>query len=126
MLIFLSNDKALNLPSGLLESICYIESRHNTTVIAHRDGGSDSYGICQIKLATARHLGFKGAQKQLMEPEVNIHYAGKLLVHLIARYKGDIVKAVVAYNMGSAKTFTRSKYSDKVIKQWRKRNEQSY
>lgn len=110
-----------NLPPNLLESICYIESHHNPAAIHHDDGNGDSLGICQIKLNTSRMMGFKGTVKQLMIPEVNIYYAAAYLKHQIDRYHGDVKKSLVAYNMGSAKSFTHSKYSDKVVKEWRQR-----
>lgn len=118
MLIFLANNKALNLPEGLLESLCYIESGHNVTAIAHHDGNSDSLGICQIKLATARYMGFKGTYKQLMTPEVNIHYAGLYLKYNIWKY-GSFHRALTAYNRGNAKNIYYSTYSKKVMDHWR-------
>lgn len=107
-----------NLPPGLLSSLCYIESTHNITAVHHDDGRGDSLGICQIKLETAKGLGFKGSQKELMQIENNIYYAGAYLQHQKNRYNGDITKAVIAYNIGSAKHLTTSRYQTKVFKQW--------
>lgn len=119
MLIFLSNTKTLGLPNGLLESICYVETKHNVAAIARQDGGSDSYGICQVKMSAARHMGFKGNEKQLMEPEVNIHYAAKLLQYQIKRYS-NVPKAVTAYNKGHSDGTGYSTYYFKVKKEWSK------
>lgn len=63
------------------------------------DGGSPSYGACQVKLATARHMGFKGTPSQLMEPRTNAAIAAKYLNYQIKRY-GSADKAVSAYNAG--------------------------
>jgi soluble lytic murein transglycosylase-like protein len=114
---FLITTSAYNLPPGLLASLCYVESNHKLNKIHYLDGKTDSYGICQVKLETARLVGFKGTPEQLMNPAVNIHYAGKYLQHQLNRYQ-DVQKAVIAYNKGSAGLFTSSKYQAKVYKEW--------
>lgn len=106
-----------SLPKGLLESLCYVESTWRVNAIHKDDGNSNSVGICQVKLSTARYLGFKGTEKDLMLPENNIKYAAKYLSKNITRYT-DITKGIVAYNRGNAKGLTSTKYSTKVIKQW--------
>lgn len=121
--LFISASVQFNLPPNLLSSLCYIESRHNISAISLDDGGSNSVGVCQIKLSTAQWLGYKGTEQALMTPRVNIYYAAKFLVKLRDRYGGDINKAIIAYNLGHAGQLTRTKYSDKVITQWRLANE---
>ena len=74
-------------------------------------------GVCQIKLKTAKWLGFRGTEKQLMDPSINIYYAGKYLAKQLHRYT-SIQKAVIAYNIGNAKNLTTSKYQAKVFKRW--------
>jgi soluble lytic murein transglycosylase-like protein len=110
------------LPANLLESLCYVESTHNVAAVHIDDGNSSSLGICQVKLETARWLGFKGTAKELMEPKTNIDYAAKYLKYQINRY-GKVNKAIIAYNRGNANGLTTSKYQDKVLKQWRVNNE---
>ena len=122
--LFITTSVQFNLPPELLSSLCYIESTHNINSIHINDGGSNSYGICQIKLGTAKHFGFKGNSKQLMDPAVNIHYAAKYLSYQHKRYK-SITKAVIAYNRGNAKHLTKTSYSDRVLKQWRSTNVRS-
>lgn len=107
------------LPSDLLSSLCYVESKHNVESIHHDDGGANSVGICQIKLATAKQMGFKGTEKQLMNPKMNIKYAAKFLSHQISRYH-SVTRGVIAYNQGNARGLTYSKYQRKVFKQWRR------
>jgi soluble lytic murein transglycosylase-like protein len=102
----------------MLASICYVESHYDVNAIHHDDGNGDSLGVCQIKLSTAQWLGFKGSQHRLMSPKVNTYYAAKYLRYEIDRYNSDFVRAIISYNMGSAKDFTHTKYSDKVMKQW--------
>ena len=107
------------LPAGLLSSLCYVESKHNTEAVHYFDGDANSYGVCQIKLATAQYLGFEGDEEELMQPRVNIYYAAAYLSRQRVRYKGSIEKAIIAYNIGHAGSLTRTSYSDRVIKQWR-------
>lgn len=106
------------LPPGVLSSICFVESRYNVNAIHYDDGAGNSVGVCQIKLATARHMGFAGTEQQLMNPRMNIKYAAKYLAYQYKRY-GSIERAVIAYNMGNARGLTTSKYQRKVFKTWR-------
>jgi soluble lytic murein transglycosylase-like protein len=118
-LLFKVSTSSFGLPPYLLDSLCFVESGYNIQAVHHDDGNSDSLGVCQIKAATARWLGFQGKDRDLMDPRINIHYAAKYLAYQMDRYDGDVIKAVVAYNMGSARRFTSTKYSDKVILRWR-------
>lgn len=117
--LFNSVSLQFGLPKDLLASICYVESNYNVNAIHHDDGNGDSLGVCEIKLSTAQWLGFKGSQHRLMSPEVNAYYAAKYLKKLIDRYDGDVTLSVIAYNMGSSRGFSSTKYSDKVMKEWK-------
>lgn len=120
-ILFQVTTREFNLPLNLLSSICYVESTYRINVIHKDDGKGNSVGVCQIKLVSARQMGFKGTEKQLLEPATNIYYAGKFIRHQINRYNSSI-RAIVAYNRGNAKGLRRSKYSDKVLVEWRKQN----
>src|SRR5665213_801448 len=123
--LFLSTTIQLSLPPGLLSSICYIESKHKIQTIRHNDGGSDSIGICQIKLKTAQWLGFKGTAQELLEPTNNIYYAGKYLALNLKKYH-TATKAVIAYNQGHVNASqTNTNYQSKVFEQWRNANNDS-
>lgn len=121
MAIFTAVTVQYGLPNNLLASLCYVESKHSVNAIHHDDGGADSLGICQIKLNTARDLGFRGTAKQLMEPKYNIKYAGKYLQKQMRRYHGQVNKAVIAYNQGHAGQLTTTRYQVKVFHQWHAR-----
>jgi soluble lytic murein transglycosylase-like protein len=123
MALFTSVSIQYGLPVDLLSSLCYVESKHNIATIHVHDGNSSSFGVCQIKLKTARGLGFRGTEKQLMEPKYNVKYAGKYLKHQLIRYHGNVEKAVIAYNMGHAGDLTTSRYQVKVFNKWK---EQTY
>lgn len=91
-----------DVPYRLIASICYIESSLRPHVRNKYDGGSPSYGLCQIKEATARDMGFMGSVKELYDPFVNALYAAKYLRYQLDRYDGDWVRALAAYNRGSS------------------------
>ena len=118
--LFVAASLAAGLPQGLLESVCYIESGHDAHAIHPHDGNGTSYGICQIKLATSRTLGFKGSAKELMKPEVNIEYAARYLARQIRRYKGDYARGVCAYNRGHSESHGGSSYVAKVFNRYLK------
>lgn len=107
-----------SLPPKLLQSVCWIESKHKITAVHKDDGGEDSVGICQLHYSTAKWLGFKGSEKELYDPKINIRYAAKYLKYNLKRYKGNLHKAITAYNRGNARSLLKSKYSEKVMKKY--------
>lgn len=112
-IMFLVVSGTFQLPRGLLSSLCYVESGHNVSALHENDGGTRSHGICQIKLATARSLGFVGTGAELRDPSINIYYAGKLLNYQIKRC-GSVQKGVLAYNSGKC-TAGNPRYVKKVL-----------
>lgn len=70
-----------------------------------------------MKLETAKLVGYKGDEKNLLNPQLNVFYSGKYLKKQIIRYKGDIPKAVSAYNAGRFKV-SNQKYVKKVFMAW--------
>lgn len=90
-----------NLPPGLISALCYVESNHHVSAYVDNDRGSPSHGVCQLKYATARFVGFRGTTEQLRNPKTNIKYAAKYLHYQLVRYHGDSVKAIAAYNAGT-------------------------
>lgn len=87
------------VPGHLLLAICTHETGLKN-IVHHNDGGSSSYGICQIKAETARSLNFSGKDSDLMDPNVNAGYAAKYLLKQLDRYDGDWCMATAAYNAG--------------------------
>ena len=91
----------------LLLAICTVET-NLTNVVVYHDGKSPSYGICQIKLGTAKMMGFKGKAEELVNPMVNAKFAAKYLKYQQNRYNvndnvndKNLYKAIAAYNAGS-------------------------
>ena len=123
ILLFIAASQTFNLPPGLLDAICYVESGHKADAMHVDDGGSHSIGICQIKLSTARQMGFKGTEEALRNPRTNIYYAASYLHNRLVRYDGDVVNSVAAYNAGSVKLTDKKvpinvNYVRKVLRIW--------
>ncbi len=120
MAIFTAVTVQYGLPSDLLPALCYVESKHRVNAIHRNDGQGHSIGVCQIKLKTAKHMGFKGTEQQLLNPKTNIKYAALYLKHQIKRYNGQVNKGVIAYNQGHAGSLVTTKYQMQVFNEWRK------
>lgn len=128
MFIFASVTADLGLPDGLLSALCFVESSHKINAINRNDGVGHSLGICQIKLSTAKMLGYKGtAEKLHKNPKVNAYWAGRYLKRQINRYD-DVNLGIAAYNAGTVRLNDRGeimnrKYLVKVLKRWRTTHE---
>lgn len=97
--IILQAAKAAKTSGLILLAICTHETKlQNVTV--QNDGGSASIGICQMKLDTAKFLGYQGNQAGLLNPKINAKYAALYLKYQNERYNGDWCKAVAAFNAG--------------------------
>lgn len=101
---------AFRLSPALLVALCMQESRcrakavnrHDSTLQANGTRRYDpSYGLFQIKLGTARALGYTGTTKGLLDPEMNAFYAAKLFRQNLDKYHST-KKAVSAHNAGRA------------------------
>jgi len=58
------------------------------------------YGLLQILPQTARSMGFRGKPSELLDPDVNLQYAGKYLRGAWLVSGGDMDKAVMWYARG--------------------------
>ncbi len=122
-LLFIAASVTFNLPVGLQSAVCYVESNHNAAVINPNDGGSPSHGICQIKLNTARQMGYTGSSEALRLPNVNIYWSASYLSHCLVRYDGDVLRGISAYNSGTYRINSTGRpinlnYIRKVLKAW--------
>lgn len=123
-MMFVSASQTFNLPPGLLSALCFAESSHRVHITHHDDGGSDSLGICQIKLSTAKGLGFEGTRENLMRPKTNIHYAAKYLSKQFKKYHGALYKSIASYNSGTYRPNElglpkNAKYVNNVLRAWK-------
>lgn len=83
------------LPPALLEAVVRIESRYNPNV---RNAGA--IGLMQIKLATARGIGFTGDANALSRPETNLHWGAKYLARAYHMSNGDTCLTLARYQGG--------------------------
>lgn len=97
--IILLAAKKAQISGAILLAICTNETGLRNIVAKH-DGHSASYGICQVKVETAKFLGFKGSSKNLMNPSINAKYAALYLKHQYKRYDKNLCKAIAAFNAG--------------------------
>lgn len=92
-------EKENNLPTNSLKAIVSIESNFNADSI-NSDAKIHSYGIGQITKATAKHhcnLNFNN----IMEVNKNLSCSAKVLAYQYRRFKGNLLKSVLAYNEGT-------------------------
>src|SRR5271168_5340117 len=67
--------KANSVPEALVHRVIMRESRYQPRLVGH--GGT--IGLMQIKLATARGLGYAGNAEGLCDPNANLTYGVKYL-----------------------------------------------
>lgn len=66
--------KLYEVPESLVHRVVHRESRYNPGAY-----NSGNYGLMQIRLGTAKGLGFQGTTKDLFDAETNLKYAVKYL-----------------------------------------------
>lgn len=84
-----------DIPEALLHRVIQRESDYRANA---RNG--PYWGLMQILPQTARSMGFEGPPERLLDPEVNLTYAGKYLRGAWMVSDGDIDKAVMWYARG--------------------------
>jgi soluble lytic murein transglycosylase-like protein len=99
--IILTAAKSVGVSGTLLLALCAHESGNFKYNYSPMDGHSPSFGVCQVKKATAEFMGFKGTSNQLMKPKVNAKYAALYLKYQQNRYGTDWVTLAASYNAGS-------------------------
>lgn len=95
--------QAASVPPALLLAICTVESNLNPLAVNVHDGGSASYGLCQIKTETAEWLGKDGSPEELLDPETNASIAALYLSKNLKRYRENESCAIAAYNAGTCR-----------------------
>lgn len=92
------------VPTTLIYAIIFMESSiHPNTKIWEPNVEQFAMGLGQVLPSTARWMGFKGTDEELLKPEVNLEYVAKYLRYQLDRYENDIPEAIAAYNAGSVK-----------------------
>jgi soluble lytic murein transglycosylase-like protein len=87
--------QANGVPVELVHRVIVRESRYNPRAV-HRG----NYGMMQIKLPTARGLGYTGTAEGLLDPETNLTYAVKYLAGAYRAAHGNHDRAVAYYAGG--------------------------
>lgn len=99
--IILAAAAKVKVSGALLLAICTYET-NLTNVVVYHDGGSPSYGVCQVKYETAKMMGFKGKAQDLVNPITNATWAAKYLKYQQSRYStSNWCKITAAYNAGT-------------------------
>ena len=84
------------VPEALVHRVIVRESRYQPGLV----GRGGTIGLMQIKLATARSLGYTGTAEGLRDPETNLTYAVKYLAGAYRAANGDHNRAVAYYASG--------------------------
>ena len=98
-----TNNRKYGLPDGFLAAVADAESDFNPRA---RNNNSGASGMFQFMPATAKGYGIDP-----FDPTQAADAAGKMLSGLIAKYDGDVSKALAAYNWGGGNL-------DKAIKKY--------
>ncbi len=88
--------RANGVPIALAHAVVRIESGYR----AHARGRAGEVGLMQIKPATARIIGYRGAARGLYDPDTNLRWGMRYLGAAYRRAGGDICGAILRYNAG--------------------------
>src|ERR1700680_4507067 len=88
--------RANSVPEALVHRVIVRESRYQPKLV----GRGGTIGLMQIKLATARGLGYTGSAEGLRDPNTNLTYAVKYLAGAFRAANGDHARAVHYYAGG--------------------------
>jgi soluble lytic murein transglycosylase-like protein len=88
--------QANGVPEALVHRVIVRESRYQPQLV----GRGGTIGLMQIKLATARGLGYTGDAAGLRDPATNLTYAVKYLAGAYRAANGDHNRAVSYYASG--------------------------
>ena len=86
---------ANGVPVSLVHRVIMRESRYNPRAVSH-----GNYGMMQIKLATARSMGYTGSAEGLLDANTNLTYAVKYLAGAYRVARGNVSQAVHYYAAG--------------------------
>ncbi len=86
---------ANNIPEELLRRVIRRESRGNPRAIS-----KGNYGLMQIRLGTARAMGYQGSAAGLLDADTNMTYAAKYLAGAYRTAGGNADRAVHYYAAG--------------------------
>jgi soluble lytic murein transglycosylase-like protein len=91
-----SHARANGVPEALVHRVIVHESRYQPQLV----GRGGTIGLMQIKLGTARGLGYTGDAAGLRDPNTNLTYAVKYLAGAYRAANGDHGRAMHYYASG--------------------------
>ena len=86
---------ANNVPEALVRRVIHRESRGNPRAVS-----KGNYGLMQIRLGTARAMGYRGSAAGLLDADTNMTYAVKYLAGAYRTAGGNHDRAVGYYASG--------------------------
>jgi soluble lytic murein transglycosylase-like protein len=86
---------ANNVPESLVRRVIHRESRGNPRAVS-----AGNYGLMQIRLGTARAMGYRGSAQGLLDADTNMTYAVKYLAGAWRAAGGNADRAVHYYAAG--------------------------
>ena len=98
--------KANNLPEELVHRVIVRESGYRPHLVSR-----GNIGLMQIKLGTARGLGYTGTAEGLRDPETNLTWAVKYLAGAYRLANGDHKRAIHYYASGYYYAAKRQRHS---------------
>jgi soluble lytic murein transglycosylase-like protein len=91
-----SHARANNVPEALVHRVIVRESKYHPNLV----GRGGTIGLMQIKLPTARGLGYTGDAAGLRDPDTNLAWGIKYLAGAYRAANGDHSRAVRYYASG--------------------------
>src|ERR1700736_3127582 len=88
--------RANSVPEALVHRVIVRESRYQPRLV----GRGGTIGLMQIKLATARSLGYTGTAEGLRDPDTNLNYGVKYLAGAYRAANSDHNRAMHYYASG--------------------------
>jgi soluble lytic murein transglycosylase-like protein len=93
--IIAAQAQADGVPVSLVHRVIMRESRYNARAV---NGGN--YGLMQIRLGTARAMGYRGSAEGLLDPATNLTYAVQYLAGAYRAAGGNESRATALYARG--------------------------
>ncbi|KAB2718707.1 lytic transglycosylase domain-containing protein [Brucella intermedia] len=89
---------------GVPSALAHAVVRHESNFQPNVRGKAGEIGLMQIKLSTARSLGYTGSAKGLYEPSTNIQFGMKYLAMAQKLGGGSTCGTILKYNAGHGAT----------------------
>lgn len=99
--------------ADVLAVICYYETEGERDRLRAL-GDIDEMGLCQVRLQTARELGYRGSLKALLRPRVNARYAALWLAKCQSLGAAAIRQQAMCYNEGWFTPTSKTRYSGRI------------